>query len=442
MYSDLLNYNGGFYVKFFKRDIDSKSFDTWRSKLPGNFNSLSTKRREEEWAKLLNTNPGAISLSPMIIGMNHDTGHIGPGNSNSTNNFHNSGDDEDCRKKPFVSLRDDFGESSVFGGEGAYLIIKGNFTYHDEDRTPFPMQGGAKNGDLKRAGDLKDADQFFFWCRLKWGDYYWNGEAWNTSPTDFKLWWREKDKLGRDDRKNSAHYDKEFEFIDTAQSLFACSEKGVYVPAPVNVNVSGKPDFIIYANRDMTGDSRRSHWHPKYNYGDNFYCRYYSRCIFIKGFDLKAYISNGILEDRDNESDTVYSNFISNGAVNEMDEITFKVCTFDHKKPTYSLVDYLVNGKSKYLEHTYNKALNSAEADSTGSSGIKAQFFQEEHFVFKTVSQYEEPRVILDLNLKNNNYKLYGTYTDKTISGKTYVPMTISTDYKYNKQTLKLIEKF
>ena len=47
-----------------------------------------------------------------------------------------------------------------------------------------------------------------------------------------------------------------------------------------------------------------------------------------------------------------------------MDEIKFKICTFDNKKPTYSSVDYLSNGKSMYLSTTYNKALMNDERGS------------------------------------------------------------------------------
>lgn len=42
----------------------------------------------------------------------------------------------------------------------------------------------------------------------------------------------------------------------------------------------------------MWGDSRRSHWHA-----DNRYSRYYSKCVFFKDLNIKAYISNGILDD-------------------------------------------------------------------------------------------------------------------------------------------------
>lgn len=111
------------------------------------------------------------------------------------------------------------------------------------------------------------------------------------------------------------------------------------------------------------------------------------------------------------------------------------------KKPTYSAVDYLKNGSSVYVEKTFNKALNSAETGSISSFDRQPNLTQEEHLIFKLVSQYENPRVVFECNLHNDNHKVYGTYTDKTISGKTFVVTEIDTDYRMNQQKLKLTEK-
>ena len=145
----------------------------------------------------------------------------------------------------------------------------------------------------------------------------------------------------------------------------------------------------------MWGDSRRSHWHPKGNKGDNFYCRYLSKCVFITNLEITAEVYEGFLDDADYNSDTCYTNVIENGAVDKMNEITFKVCTEDSKKPSYSCVDYLDNGNSKYVVALYNKALYSKEKGTVGTDGFNGVLRQEEHYVFKLASQYEEPRLIL-----------------------------------------------
>jgi len=44
---------------------------------------------------------------------------------------------------------------------------------------------------------------------------YWNGDSWTTSPADFKIRFWDLER-NRDNRKNKSHYDKDFEFVDTA----------------------------------------------------------------------------------------------------------------------------------------------------------------------------------------------------------------------------------
>jgi len=113
-----------------------------------------------------------------------------------------------------------------------------------------------------------------------------------------------------------------------------------------------------------------------------------------------------------------------------MDEIKFKICTFDNKTSSYSTVDYLDNsGKSQYLDLTYNQA--------TGKS-----LRQEHHLVYKLANQYSEPRAILEFNLKSSlDIKPYSVLTNKTISGRKYIVQTISNDYRYGVSTVELIEK-
>lgn len=432
-FSYMWDAHGAYYARVYKRELNSGDYNKWRANYPANWDGMTVEQRKAAWVTLLNKNPQQISMTPMVICLNHDTNHIGPGGLARTGKY-NPTDTEDCLLYPYIRLKGDR-NSSIFGGEGSYLIIKGTVRYHDERNTPYPLADGGDNGKLKRKEDLKYADQGFVWARLKWGDMYWNGEGWTTTPADFKIRFWDSER-NRGDRKNKSHYDKDFEFVDTAQAKFGTSEKGYYIPAPTNGNLQGTADFIIYANRDMWGDSRRSHWHA-----DNRYSRYYSKCVFFKDLNIKAYISNGILDDQANDSDTAYTNVIENGSISDMDEIKFKICTFDNKKPTYSSVDYLSNGKSVYLTTTYNKALMNEQRGSEGCDKKAPALRQEEHYIYKLAKQYEEPKLILECNLHNEGYKLYGTYTDKTLNGKTFVISEMAIDYKMNQANIKFTEK-
>lgn len=446
-WSKLWDFQGAVYVHFYKKNIDGGDYNRWRANYHSSWYSQTKEVRKAAWDTLLGgIDVQGISLKPMILRLNHDTNHIGPYRAQHDKSYkwadtmgNVTVDDklkEDCRFKPFVSLSEQYSSEGILGGEGSYIILKGKFRYHDEIETPFPME--SQGNDLHRAPDVKRSGHFFIWARLKWGESYWNGSGWQTQKADFPLYWRSND-ISKDERRNKNHYDVDFDFLDTASQYTGGSDKGYYIPCPQNTNLTGRPEFIIFANRDMHGDSNHSAWSPKHNFNDNFACRYYSKVEMIQEFEFKPYISNGMFDDLGNDTDTIYTNYTGNNSVKEMEEITFKVCTYDYKNNTWSMV---VDDKNDFVQYTFNKALNSLEKSVTGSYGTAAVLCQEEHYVTKLVSQYETPRVILELNLRNEDYNLWCVFTDKTLSNRKYVPMTISTDYKYNKQMVKLIEKF
>ena len=112
-----------------------------------------------------------------------------------------------------------------------------------------------------------------------------------------------------------------------------------------------------------------------------------------------------------------------------MKEITVNICTYDNKTPSYSTVDYLLNGVSVYLDTTYNQA-----------TGLTLR--QEEHFVTKNVSQYRDPRIEFECNLKGDlNIKPWSLLTDKTLNGRSYIIDKMSIDYRSNSIQMTIIEK-
>lgn len=417
-WSRIFNAHGATYYKIWKKEISSKEFNEKRANYDANWHSMPESRRWQFWRELLGKDPSKISLEPLIVCYKEYA--------------RNPIKNEEVTKFPFIRLRSESNPASL-GGEGAYIIIKGSVLYHDEYCTPFPLSDGADNGKLKRDVDWKYASECHLKGMLKWGDQYWDGEAWNNSYTTFNMQWRELTR-GRKEQQNEDIYDKFFEFIDTAQSKYGCDEKGIYIPVPQDGNLSGGVEFQIFCPHDMKGNSRKNHW--------TGYDRYYSKVICIKNLKIEAKISNGLLDDKDNNSDTIYTNVIPSDNYKEASQITFKICTFDNKKPTYSAVDYLVNGKSQYVTKTVNKALNNQQNGDISAFDQQPLLTQEEQLIFKLVSQYEEPRVIFEANLHNDGHRLYGIYTDKTLKGRKFIAEEIHTDYKMNQQTVKLIEKF
>ena len=427
-WSKLFECHGATYVRMWKKEVGRSEAEDFR----GRYNyMLPSETKLQMWIDFLNRDPQDIALTPYVLCLNWSDGHIGPAALNSTGRYDRT-DDEDCRKYPFVKLRRF--DSSVFGGKDAYLLINGKQLSHDEQNTPFPISDGANNKSLKRQPDKKYEEEGFLWCRMKWGSNYWNGSAWQATPTDFKLrYW-----TGNSTIRVRNYYDKFFDFADTASKSMVKGAKGYYLTCPQSGNLAGEAEFIIYCNRDLWGKSNHGHWHSS-----NRYSRYYNFVQVLSDLTMTAEISNGMLDDMENDTDTSYTNVIATGAVDKMSDIKFKICTFDNKKPSYSGVDYLDSSKnSVYLKYTYNKALNSLETSVTASNRDGHKMVQEEHLIFKLVNQYQEPRTVIKATLKNLGHKMYGTYTDKIIKGKTFIVSEMNINYKQETAEMKLTEKF
>ena len=474
-YSQIAQYNGASYIKYWQKELEWAEEDIiWKD-----LNSIgnNAQKRKEYWLQII---PREINWSSMIVGINGDTGHIGPG-AYQTNGIYNNGpnqsnwkdyrslwdskykdsgerydenhcyhlilsENEDCLKYPYITLKSQV-DATIFGGMDAYIIINGSFRYTENTEVPFPNNEKGDNENINHKDDCKMPKEGYIWCLLKWGNKWWNGNQWQDTQCNFKLYFWDSTYANDDNERKYSNYNcynVEFKFQNNA-SKYVEGEEGYYISVPTDENLEGTVDFIIYANRDMKGFSKRREWSPKPNpngsYGDNYYSRYYTKVMILKDLSIKAQVANGRFNDAGNDTDTYYTNVINNGSVNEMDEITFKVCTYDYKNPTYSSVTYLEGGKSKFVTTLFNKALANEERESIGTDGTTPNFRQEEHLIYKLAKQYTDPKIIFEANLKNMNHKLYGTYTDKTVSGKTFIVSETETDYKMNRQTLKLIEK-
>lgn len=469
-YTGITTYNGATYVKYWQKELTGAEQDRiWKD-----LNNLTKEAdRKTYWLKLI---PFEINWSSMIIGINGNKGHIGPGAYMTNRNYNNGpnqsnwknykdewklkhpddgikydenhcyrlilSEDEDCLKYPFVTLKSTV-DASIFGGMDAYILINGSIRFHDELETPFPMAGPNDNDNLNRKKDCKIPEEGFIWCMLRWGNMWWNGLDWQNNKCNFKLYfWDSTWSSDKDEKRydNLSIFDNEFNFQNNA-SKYLEGENGYYIPVPRDGNLEGTVDFIIYANRDMKGFSNRREWSPKGTFDDNFYSRYYNYVMIIKDLQISAKVANGRFNDNGNDSDTYYTNVINNGSINAMDEITFKVCTYDYKNPTYSSVSYSVNGVSEFVSSLYNKTLMNEQVVA-GCDGKKCCLRQEEQLIYKLVKQYSEPKLILEVNLKNEGHKLYGLYTDETIGkDKKFIAIETEVDYKYNKQYLKITEK-
>lgn len=403
-YTDTKTMHGAFIGKFGVKKLD-KDFgwvEQWIAQITGNKITL------DDW--LARNQISTVDFTDYIVLLNPSNSHIS--NDNITN-------------YPFfeTTVTD---TAALFGGKNAYLVISGSYNFHYFDDDPYPIP--SDEADISEGRYAMDAGQTYLLARLKWGNQYWNGSTWTTTASTFKIPYM-RDDASKSERRADATMFKDLEFVNSVSWRIGTKEKGYLISLPNEGVISGLPVLTVYKPFDPNYHSSKS--------GDNEGQHYKHCCVFLKNFQIKAIVGDPTFSGV-NDTDTVYTNLINNTFVNELDDVKFKICTWDNKKPNYSAVAYKNGGTFYYLDKTYNNACQAGETTWSGSTG--SGFRQEEHLIYRLVNQYSTPSVKLDLNLRNNN-KIYGLYSDTTISGKKFIVDSINIDYKMNKQEIKLIEK-
>ena len=167
--------------------------------------------------------------------------------------------------------------------------------------------------------------------------------------------------------------------------------------------------------------------------------------VFLKDFDVKAVVGDPTFSDVYN-TDTVYTNVINNDYVNELNEISWKICSYDNKKPSFSAVAYKdKNNTYQYLDKTFSQATKDGEIgweNSDTDAPQYGQLKQEEHMIYRLVNQYSQPSINLSFTI--NLQDIITPWTkmrEKFMSGKDFIIDEFSIDYENASINLSLIEK-
>ena len=317
--------------------------------------------------------------------------------------------------------------SALFGGENSYLIISGDVIYHYMNDDPYPIPEG--ECDIREGRYTIDEGQAYLLAKLQWGSKYWNGSGWQSGSCTFQIPFL---KAG-DNRRADGTMFKANPIPNSVSWRIGTKEKGYLISMPSDEVISGLPVLTVYKPFDPNFHSSKS--------GKDKGQHYKFNCVFLKDFEIKAVVGDPSFSGN-SETDTVYTNIINDEFVTELNEIKFKIATWDNKKPNYSAVAYKYAGVYHYLDKTFNLACSEGEAEWIGSDNTSAEtgLRQEEHLIYKLVNQYSSPSVILNLSLRNDN-RIFGLYKDTTLSGKDFIVDSMNIDYKQNKQELKLVEK-
>lgn len=310
--------------------------------------------------------------------------------------------------------------SAMFGGKFAYILLTGSFILGHNDWDAYNK--GNFNYNTKLYKSNVRAGWEYVYCRLQYGDQYWNGEEWTTTPSDFKLFFDE-DKLKK---VHEVTY-KDLKIRNNVSWWLGINKEGYSIPIPENKVFNDTIKFRMYTPMQQYDDAMQDE-------NDHDGRSYF---IWLKDFKIEAVLGN-LYNDLDFNSDTEYTNIINENYVNEMSDISFKICTWDNKKPNYSAVAIKDENGMKYLDKTINTALK--EFETTNVEDYSGGLRQEEHLIYRLVNQYANPCIKLELTLHGNN-PIYGLYKDTTINDRYFIADSISTDYRMNSQEITLIEK-
>lgn len=439
--------NGAVFVKYFTRNLDKCKGQSY----------ISDKWKE--YYKEIKDNPNADSSKYLDYCLSRSNIHsISWTDAIIMNNFNAPLRPEESEWYKYPYFESELEGEIIQGGENSAMIIQGNFYWHNlygkEVIKSYPCE--FKDFKLDKENWINPNIDMFIPASVQWGNMWWNGESWQNTKCGFKLNWLKSEY--RDDnetikKSNTIEQWKCQKTVMQAQPLtntvgwrFGTTEEGCLIPVPTDQNLSGKPKLTIY--RPVSGTvfkSRKDFYNGDDNgklsgdWNTNNGVRWPWFFVALTSFKFKSLMGDPSYSDA-NSSDTLYTNVLENDSVEELGKIEFQIHTFDNKVNSYGAV--ALSGGSSFVDKTFNKALYDNEKTWYESNNQLATdgMRQEEHLIYKLVNQYTTPSKILDCNLKIDTVYPYGIYADTALND-SYIIGSFGTDYRFDYNKIKLIEK-
>lgn len=411
-YSTTRGLNGAFLAKMDVQKLSESAVNSWIDQMVaqsiGYDKSLDDFLAENEISK--------VNLSDCILFLNPANNHI---------------DNTQVQNYPYLETTTSIDTTALFGGENAYLVISGKVSWHYMSEDPYPIPDGEV--DIDNGRKKQSCKNAYLLAKLQWGDLYWNGEEWTNTNSTFPIYYVKSSTSGDDARADNLMF-KNLNIVNTVSWRYGLEDTGYCIPLPSSGNgsyrvVAGTPLLTIYKPMDFNG-----------------YKDYKTNVMVLKNFEIKAVIGDPTFSDA-NDSDTTYTNIINNDFVNDFDEVKFKICTWDNKKPNYNSLAYLGDdGQYYFVDKLYSLAL-SEEANGTiryDGSISDGSLRAEEWLVYRLCKQYSEPAIKLELSLKNDttNYLFpFMKLTDATLTDRYFILDSFDLDFKDDTLNVRLIEK-
>lgn len=147
--------------------------------------------------------------------------------------------------------------------------------------------------------------------------------------------------------------------------------------------------------------------------------------VILKDFKVECKAKDGLKEDSDSNSDRIYENIVNENYINELDEIEFKISSYNNDGACYSKVmlgdDYLTDNLYSVIEET--------------------KIRPEEQLIRRIIKRYSAPHIKLTQTIKAiPNLTPISRLYDNYMVNKRFINAGGSIDYKMNQFQCIMIE--
>jgi len=418
-YTDTLALSGAFMVRseiLWMRDTYSNSIISYWSDHAHDYDDITkfindfTDTDTEDVSSRLDLDEYILLINPLADQPNYsnaDTEHMW-----------------DTTAYPFVetNLPD---TAALYGGDNAYYVISGSVIWDGATmNSNYPIDSANEKVDINTGRKDISQPMAYIRCKLQQGSMYWDGEQWTSTETFFKLYFV---KENTDELRADTKMFQELNIVNTVTWDMGLSVTGYAIP--VSGVMTGIPKLTILNPMDFGGASG-----------------YQARMLALKNFKMKAVIGDPSYSDT-MDTNTEYTNIINEDYVSEAQEVEFKVCTWDNKKPNFSCVATVENNTYSYVDRLTNTALASDAASVTyyhGTTGTVSDgtLRAEEWMVLRLTKQYSTPAKVFNVSLKSPMFIIMPStlFSSETL-GCTFIIDKMEFDIKRRKCDLKLVEK-
>lgn len=240
--------------------------------------------------------------------------------------------------------------------------------------------------------DKGDVNGWYIPCRLRIGEYYYNGTAWTKTVSSFNIL--------TDLQSDRQHFTFDWLNVKNTNTYMNQVE-----------NLSG---LIIDFDKTLLGDFQMTLYVPQQKQD-----RYVHRYVFIKDIEINSQ-RIGILSEA--KKDTLYTNVINEGYINELEDIELKLTSENESNLSFSKI--IIN--NEVLDTISNKITNTSEKP-------------EKIIINRIINQYNKPKLKLT-NILTTDVTPYQLITDNNLSGVKFIVTNENIDYYYNEDTITLIE--